>query len=70
MLPGCPPPRSMPILAGIKARYFEDGKALAPMPLAQFRAEAKRHLENLLVSIKAKNKVVTSNVNRTKNKQW
>lgn len=53
-------------IAGIKARYFEDGKALAPIPLAQFRAEAKRHLENLLVSIKAKNKVVTSNVNRTK----
>lgn len=55
-------------IIGIKARYFENGKALAPMPLAQFRAEAKRHLENLLVSIKAKNKVITSNVNRTKNK--
>lgn len=55
-------------ITGIKARYFENGKALAPMPLAQFRAEAKRHLENLLVSIKAKNKVITSNVNRTKNK--
>lgn len=41
-------------IIGIKARYFENGKALAPMPLAQFRAEAKRHLENLLVSIKAK----------------
>lgn len=41
-------------ITGIKARYFENGKALAPMPLAQFRAEAKRHLENLLVSIKAK----------------
>ena len=55
-------------IIGIKARYFENGKALAPMPLAQFRAEAKRHLENLLVSIKAKNKVITSNVNRTKKK--
>lgn len=32
-------------ITGIKARYFENGKALAPMPLAQFRAEAKRHLE-------------------------
>ena len=55
-------------ITGIKARYFENGKALAPMPLAQFRAEAKRHLENLLVSIKAKNKVITSNVNHTKKK--
>lgn len=55
-------------ITGIKAHYFENGKALAPMPLAQFRTEAKRHLENLLVSIKAKNKVVTSNVNRTKKK--
>ena len=55
-------------ITGIKARYFENGKALAPMPLAQFRAEAKRYLENLLVSIKAKNKVITSNVNHTKKK--
>ncbi|WP_286816092.1 type II CRISPR RNA-guided endonuclease Cas9 [Bacteroides sp. Phil13] len=55
-------------IIGIKARYFENGKALAPMPLAQFRAEAKLHLENLLVSIKAKNKVITSNVNRTNKK--
>lgn len=55
-------------IIGIKTRYFENGKALAPMPLRQFRAEAKQHLENLLVSIKAKNKVVTINVNRTKRK--
>ncbi len=38
----------------------------APMPLRDFRAEAKRQLENVLVSIKAKNKVVTRNVNTTK----
>lgn len=37
-----------------------------PMPLAQFRSEAKRHLENILVSTKAKNKVMTKNVNVTK----
>lgn len=37
-----------------------------PMPLDEFRAEAKRHLENILVSIKAKNKVVTHNTNKTK----
>lgn len=37
-----------------------------PMPLDEFRAEAKRQLENTLVSIKAKNKVVTQNVNTSK----
>ena len=40
----------------------------APMPLDEFRAEAKRQLENILVSIKAKNKVMTWNVNRSKKK--
>ena len=38
-----------------------------PMPLNEFRAEAKRQLENILISIKAKNKVVTRNINRAKN---
>ena len=41
----------------------------APIPLEQFRAEAKKHMENILVSIKAKNKVVTKNINRSKNKR-
>ena len=36
----------------------------APMP--NFRAEAMRHLEQILISIKAKNKVATRNVNRSK----
>lgn len=39
-----------------------------PMPLDEFRAEAKRQLENTLVSIKAKNKVVTRNINTSKKK--
>ena len=39
-----------------------------PMPLDEFRAEAKRQLENILVSIKAKNKVVTRNINSSKKK--
>ena len=56
-------------IIGIKTRYFDKGRALPPIPLEQFRVEAKRHLENLLVSIKAKNKVVTVNVNRTKKKK-
>ncbi len=40
----------------------------SPMPLEEFRAEAKRQLEAVLVSIKAKNKVVTQNVNVSKTK--
>lgn len=40
-----------------------------PMPLAEFRREAKRQLQEILVSIKAKNKVVTKNINTTKNKK-
>lgn len=55
-------------IVGIKTRYFESGKAVPPIPLGQFRVEAKCHLENLLVSIKAKNKVVTTNVNCIKKK--
>lgn len=39
-----------------------------PMPIGEFRASAKTHLENTLVSIKAKNKVVTKNINVTKKK--
>ena len=35
-----------------------------PMPLDEFRAEAKKHLENTIISFKAKNKVVTPNKNK------
>jgi CRISPR-associated endonuclease Csn1 len=52
--------------SAIKNKYFDNGKAIPPMPLNEFRAEAKRHLENTLISIKAKNKVVTTNINTTK----
>lgn len=45
------------------------GKLRFIAPFHGFRAEAKRQLECVLVSIKAKNKVVTRNVNRTKRKQ-
>ncbi len=37
-----------------------------PMPLNEFREEAKRHLKNTLISIKSKNKVTTKNINITK----
>jgi len=39
-----------------------------PMPLDEFRIESKKHLENILISIKTKNKVVTRNVNKIKKK--
>ena len=44
---------------GNKKRQFK-------LPLGTFREEAKKHLENVLISYKAKNKVVTKNKNITK----
>jgi len=41
-------------------------KFVAPLP--NFRTEAKNHLESVLISIKAKNKVVTKNKNKIKQK--
>jgi CRISPR-associated endonuclease Csn1 len=52
-----------------KELYRDDKNKLRfkpPIPLDDFRAEAKKHLENTLVSIKAKNKVTTININTTK----
>ncbi|MGE0567741.1 MAG: type II CRISPR RNA-guided endonuclease Cas9 [Bacteroidia bacterium] len=48
----------------------ENGKLLfkPPFEIQEFRIEAKKHLENTLISIKAKNKVVTQNINTTKKK--
>ena len=53
----------------IKQRYFREGRAIAPMPLGELRSEAKRHLQDVLVSIKAKNKVVTTNINKIPGKK-
>jgi CRISPR-associated endonuclease Csn1 len=44
---------------GNKRRRFKS-------PIANFREDAKNHLENVLVSCKAKNKVVTKNKNKIK----
>jgi CRISPR-associated endonuclease Csn1 len=46
---------------GKKKRKFK-------LPLTNFRTKAKKQLENVLVSIKAKNKVVTKNKNKIKTK--
>lgn len=46
----------------------DDGnkKRVFKLPIPNFRQVAKEHLENILVSHKAKNKVVTKNKNKTK----
>jgi CRISPR-associated endonuclease Csn1 len=46
---------------GNKKRVFR-------LPITNFRIQAKEHLENVLVSYKAKNKVVTKNKNKTQSK--
>jgi len=60
-------------IKGIEDKETEldkNGKRIVtpPMPLKEFRAEAKKYLESTLVSFKAKNKVVTRNKNNTKRK--
>ena len=52
-----------------KELYRDDRNKLRfkpPIALVDFRSEAKKHLENTLISIKAKNKVTTININITK----
>jgi len=48
---------------------YRDGKGKLlfkpPLALDVFRNEVKKHLKNTLISIKAKNKVVTQNINKT-----
>ena len=54
-----------------KELYRDDKGKLkfkAPIPLNEFRYEAKKQLENTLISIKAKNKVSTININITEKK--
>lgn len=46
---------------GKKQRKFKS-------PIQNFRSEAKKHLEEILISHKTKNKVVTKNINKTKKK--
>lgn len=47
----------------------EEGKLRFNLPIPNFRQLAKEHLENVLISHKAKNKVVTKNKNRIKTKK-
>ena len=61
-------------MKGIEKKYLVKDKKNklrfnAPLPLDIFRQEAKKHMEALLVSVKAKNKVVTKNKNIVKIKK-
>lgn len=63
--------KNSPLIRAIenKELYRDDNNKLKfkpPIPLDDFRAEAKRHLENTLISFKAKNKVVTPQKNKIK----
>lgn len=63
-----------PVIKAIENKEFyrDDNNKLKfkpPIPLDDFRAEAKWHLENTLVSFKAKNKVVTPQKNKIKGSQ-
>ncbi len=53
----------------MKQKYVNERRFIPPMPLNEFRAQALKHLDAILVSIKAKNKVATLNVNKTKSKE-
>ena len=46
-----------------------DRKTIFKAPIKSFRTVAKNHLESILISIKAKNKVSTVNVNKIKTKK-
>ncbi len=49
-----------------KITITQNRKTVFIKPLEGFRAIAKKHLESILISIKAKNKVVTTNINKIK----
>lgn len=54
---------------GIETKYLEkdkNNKLRFKKPMPNFREEAKKQLESILISYKAKNKVVTKNKNNTK----
>lgn len=65
-----PEDRSYVIMAIERSELYRDDKGklrfCPPISLDEFRKEARKHLENVLVSFKAKNKVITKNVNITK----
>jgi len=61
-------PSHIQCLNTLSSRNIDDHAVLlpAPMPLKELRVQFKENIETTLVSIKAKNKVTTRNINRTK----
>ncbi|WP_438969291.1 type II CRISPR RNA-guided endonuclease Cas9 [Nonlabens sp.] len=60
-----------PIIKNIEKQITtvnNNGKRVFIKPLPRFRKSAKKHIEDILISFKNKNKVVTWNVNTTKGK--
>lgn len=58
-------------ILGIESKYLKrdkNNKLRFIAPMKNFREEAKKQLESILISYKAKNKVVTNNKNITKSK--
>ncbi|TRX02750.1 type II CRISPR RNA-guided endonuclease Cas9 [Flavobacterium gawalongense] len=56
-------------ILGIESKYLKrdkNNKLRFIAPMKNFREEAKKQLESILISYKAKNKVVTNNQNKTK----
>ncbi len=49
-----------------KEQIFSKWQSDCPIPLREFRVEAKKHLENTLISIKAKKRSLPGNINKTK----
>jgi len=61
-------------ILGIEKNYMHRNKSNKlifnpPIPVDEFRTEAKKHLKSILISFKAKNKVVTRNKNKIKIKK-
>jgi CRISPR-associated endonuclease Csn1 len=59
------------VILGIESKYLKrdkNNKLRFIAPMKNFREEAKKQLESILISYKAKNKVVTNNKNITKSK--
>ncbi|MFV8337174.1 type II CRISPR RNA-guided endonuclease Cas9 [Flavobacterium sp. RSP29] len=63
--------KKAPVILGIESKYLKrdkNNKLRFIAPMKNFREEAKKQLESILISYKAKNKVVTNNKNITKSK--
>lgn len=53
-----------PNAMALRGKLIKDRRFVPPMPLDLFRASAMEHMRSILISIKAKNKVATRQVNR------